>query len=103
MDLSGKDANASARAETREYAWKHWSFHADQRLRTFHFYILVVSVLVAGILAYLKDAPQPWFAIPGGMLLGFLSFIFWRLDCRNRVLNPACGEHFEDNRTVHSR
>jgi hypothetical protein len=74
------------RTETREYVWRHWAFHADQRLRTFHFYILVVTVLVAGILAYIKDARYPAYAAPGGFLLAIASYVFWRLDCRNRVL-----------------
>jgi hypothetical protein len=86
MDLSGKEANASAREETREYVWNYWSFHADERLRTFHFYILVVTVLVAGTLAYLKDARTPILACIGGIALPIVSFVFWRLDCRVRTM-----------------
>lgn len=72
--------------ETRDYIWKYWSFHADQRLKTFNFFVLLVSVLVAGTLAYFKDAVYPLYALPVGIILILISYAFWRLDCRNRVL-----------------
>lgn len=80
------EAIQKARAETREYVWQYWAFHADQRLRTFNFFILVVTVLLAGFFTYLKDARYPAYACPAGFLLSFICYIFWRLDCRNRAL-----------------
>jgi hypothetical protein len=80
------EAIQKARAETREYVWKYWAFHADQRLRTFNFFILVVTVLIAGFFTYLKDARYPAYACPAGFLLSFICYVFWRLDCRNRAL-----------------
>jgi len=68
--------------ETRDYAWKYFALHADQRLRTFNFYLLIVAVVFGGLLAYLKDARSPAYAFPAGLLLAALSYIFWRLDCR---------------------
>jgi hypothetical protein len=72
--------------ETRDYVRKHWAFHADQSLRTFHFFILVVTVILAGLFTYLKDARYPAFAAPVCLLIPILCWIFWRMDCRNRVL-----------------
>lgn len=73
-----------SRNETREYAWKYFALHADQRLRTFNFYLLIVAVLFGGLLTYLKDARTPYYAAPVGFLLSVLSYIFWRLDARAR-------------------
>jgi hypothetical protein len=81
----GKE-QAKARTENRDYVWKYWSFHADQRLKTFNFFILFTTVLVAGSLAYLKDARQPNLAAPCGVLMTAICWLFWRLDCRNRAL-----------------
>ena len=79
------DPVAKARLETREYVWKHWAFHADQRLRAFHFFILIVTVILAGLLTYLKDARYPAFVAPACVFVPVLSWIFWRLDCRSRA------------------
>jgi hypothetical protein len=86
MITDDDDRKEKARTETRDYVWKYWAFHADQRLRTFNFFILVVSVLLAGVFTYIKDARYPAYASPAGFLLAFSCYVFWRLDCRNRML-----------------
>jgi hypothetical protein len=73
-----------ARNETRDYTWKWFALNADQRLRTFNFYLLIVAVVLGGLLAYLKDARSPAYAAPVGVLLAIISYIFWRLDQRTR-------------------
>lgn len=74
------------RNELREHAWKYFALHSDQRLRTFNFFLILAAVVLGGLLTYLKDANIPQFAAVGGFLLTFMSFIFWKLDCRNREL-----------------
>jgi hypothetical protein len=37
-------------------------------------------------MAFLKEAHLPLLAVPAALLLPFLSFIFWKLDRRNREL-----------------
>jgi hypothetical protein len=74
------------RTETRDYAWKYFALHADQRLRTFNFYLLIVTVVVGGLLAYLKDGRSPAYVVAAGLILMVLSYIFCRLDGRAREL-----------------
>jgi hypothetical protein len=74
--------DAQDRKDTRDYAWKYFALHADQRLRTFNFYLLIVTVIVGGLLAYLKDARSPAYVVAAGLILMVLSWIFWRLDGR---------------------
>jgi hypothetical protein len=76
----------SERAEMREYAWRYFALHADQRLKTFNFFLILATVILGGVLAFLKDASIPWLAAPVGLLLFVLSLVFWRLDRRNREL-----------------
>lgn len=73
-------------SQFRQYAWNYFSVHADQRLKTFNFYAVLSSAIVAGTLAIAKDAKNPAIAAPLAFLLAFLSFIFWKLDQRNRQL-----------------
>jgi hypothetical protein len=94
-DQSEKAAPALAdadRKELRDYAWKYFALHADQRLRTFNFYLLIVAVVVGGLLAYLKDARSPAYAAPAAFLLAVLSYVFWRLD-RRAIEFIRHGEH----------
>jgi hypothetical protein len=73
-------------SQLRRYAWGYFSVHADQLLKTFNFYAVLSTAIVAGILAIAKDATNPAVAAPLAFLLSFLSFIFWKLDQRNRQL-----------------
>jgi hypothetical protein len=81
-----------SRNEMRKYAWQYFSLHSDQRLKTFNFYLILVTVVLGGLLAFIKDAKVPQLGAPAGLLLAFLSFIFWKLDRRNRELI----QHSED-------
>ena len=67
----------------RDYAWKYFALHADQRLKTFQFFITLATAISGGALLSLRDKQihGKWFAILG-LLLSFISFIFWKLDVR---------------------
>jgi hypothetical protein len=70
----------------RDYAWKYFSLHADQRLRTFNFFLAFSTLFLGGFVGLLKDySEKKWIAtLP--LLLSILSFVFWKLDVRNRIL-----------------
>jgi hypothetical protein len=72
------------RNETRDYAWKYFALHADQRLRAFNFYLVIVAVILGGLLAYLKDARTPAYVCQVGLLLAVFSYIFWKMDLRSQ-------------------
>lgn len=74
------------REELRDHAWKYFSLHAEQRLKTFNFYLILCTVVAGGVLATMKDAKDPRIAVPVALLLPFLSVVFWKLDTRNRQL-----------------
>jgi len=71
---------------TRKYLWGYFQLHASQRLTTFNFYIVLSTLLSTGLFStFQKD-----FTVPVGVILGFLlvcfSFVFWKLDERNKGL-----------------
>lgn len=72
--------------EQREYAWKYFSLHAEQRLKTFHFFIMLSAIISGAIFTISKDMPNISLASPICYLLSFLAFIFWKLDQRNKEL-----------------
>ena len=84
--MNKTEVNEKLRTEIHEHAWKSFSIHADQRLKTFHFFVLLCTLVAGGIFTILKDGSH---LLIGGLLcllLPFLSFIFWKLETRNRQL-----------------
>ena len=68
------------------YAWRYFQTHAEQRLKTFNFYLVVCAIIIGALSALLKDGSEMRVGIPIALLLPFLSFIFWKLDLRNKQL-----------------
>lgn len=71
-------------SEMREYAWKYFSLHADQRMKSFNFYIIMSTVTIGGMLTVIKESINILYALPVALLFTFISFIFWKLDIRNK-------------------
>lgn len=68
-------------------AWDYFQLHSTQRLTTFNFYLVIASVLTAGLVStFQKDFIFPIAGMALGGLLSFFSFIFWVLDRRNSQL-----------------
>lgn len=78
--MNHKDSNI------RQYAWDYFHFHAGQRLKTFEFYIVIATVFLSGYAISLKEDNLMPIGIILGLLLTILSFVFWKLDVRNRQL-----------------
>jgi hypothetical protein len=69
-----------------DYAWKWFSFHADQRTKVFNFMLVVFGIFAAGIVNALdKNVPKVAVAILA-IFAGILAETFKRLDRRNRDL-----------------
>jgi|tagenome__1003787_1003787.scaffolds.fasta_scaffold20947726_2 hypothetical protein len=73
-------------AELRDYSWKYFSYHADQRLKSFNFFLLFLTAAIAGLLSHSEHLENPGFWIGGGFSLLILTFLFWKLDRRHRTL-----------------
>jgi len=80
---SGKEEVNNA---LRQYIWNYFQVHASQRLTTFNFYILISTVIATGYVVAVKDGGITILAMVFGIILFVLSFIFWKLDLRNRQL-----------------
>nr|VFJ44609.1 MAG: hypothetical protein BECKFW1821A_GA0114235_100742 [Candidatus Kentron sp. FW]VFJ54227.1 MAG: hypothetical protein BECKFW1821B_GA0114236_101733 [Candidatus Kentron sp. FW] len=72
--------------ELREYAWKYFSFHAEQRLKTFHFFVILSAVLTGAIFTLITETGDTGYVAPLAYLLTIFSFVFWKLDIRNKEL-----------------
>lgn len=75
------------RSELRIYAWNYFSLHATQRLTTFNFYLVISTLLTAGLWSTVTQAHDEnlWIAIVICLLITVISIIFEKLDERNRI------------------
>jgi|ERR1700674_206904 len=69
-----------------DYAWKWFSFHADQRIKMFNYMLVVFGIFAAGIVNAL-DKQLPDLVIASlCFIAALLALIFTLLDRRNRDL-----------------
>ncbi|MFT7005249.1 MAG: flagellar motor protein MotB [Sulfurimonas sp.] len=68
-----------------DYVFRYFNLHAEQRLKTFHFYIIIITLLLGAIITLAK-LNVTIYIIPIAGLMTFFSFIFWKLDIRNKEL-----------------
>jgi len=74
------------RQEYREYAWKYFELHADQRLKAFHFFIIFATLLIGAFATLLQRSGLQLAYVLLPLSLMFLSFVFWKLEERTRML-----------------
>lgn len=71
----------------RAHTWSYFQLHAQQRLTVFNFYVVLSAALTTGLVTSLpRAADQTALPVALGSLLIFFSFVFYRLDLRNRSL-----------------
>ena len=91
----------------RTYAWNYFAFHADQRLKTFNFYLIAVGIFVAGLLNYLAKSESAESRLPSlfCFAITFVSLAFWRLDRRNSYMikNAERALTYLDSEETHSK
>jgi len=83
----------------RKQAWDYFAIHAAQRITTFNFYLGLSFLVATAYFASFKTDSNLQTARPVlAALLCFFSFIFWKLDQRNRFLVKHAEralKHFE--------
>jgi hypothetical protein len=80
MSIENFDSN-------RKYIWDYFHLHASQRLTTFNFYLVLSTLLSTGLFStFQKDFTIVPVGIVLGLMLFILSFVFWKLDERNKGL-----------------
>lgn len=90
MDTNIPEVTITAK-DRLDYAWKHFALIADQRLKTFNFYIIILGVAITGTVTVITKE-NPNFLLFG--LLGLshivVGSVFWIIDCRGiRMLDIA--------------
>lgn len=82
--MNQNDINFVRLEKFREYLWNYFSTHADQRLKTFHFFLIISALLFGAYGALFKEASGSLIICLFLLLVTFTSFVFWKLDQRTR-------------------
>ena len=68
---------------TLDHAWAHFSYHAQQRLITVRFFLVIFAILFAGCITLLDDGKLPILVGVISLLCLAVTLIFKRMDNRN--------------------
>jgi hypothetical protein len=75
------------KSRVQKYAWDYFQMHSGQRLTTFNYYLTLSTLIVTGLfVSFQKDFTYPSIGVALGPLLSLISFIFWKIDVRNKQL-----------------
>ena len=79
-------SNASLK-EQRDYAWSYFQLHANQRISSFNFFVVLAALLTTGLAGTLKsEFKHDYVGVFLGLSLIVISFVFWKMDQRVRYL-----------------
>ena len=77
-------------------AWAYYQLHLERRLKFFSFFMTFLTVLTGGIFAILSTAHDNVFmyiwAVVISALLILCSFVFWKIDERNKIYRDNARE-----------
>ena len=73
--------------EWLDLAWKHFQQHAQQRILYMNYFVVFSTILSTGLISTFQiNFQMPVIGIGIGLIQVFLSFIFFKIDERNRFL-----------------
>jgi len=82
-----KEGEFSDRTKSQlDYAWKWFSYHADQRLKMFNYMLVVMALFANAIVASYGHKLSNYITIGLCVVAAIVAFFFSRLDYRNQQL-----------------
>jgi len=80
-------SDSSSVKEQRDYAWSYFQLHANQRMSSFNFFVVIAAILTTGLArTFDKDFEFYFVGLMLGASLLVVSFTFWKMDQRVRYL-----------------
>ena len=95
------DDDTGRKENALEHAWSYFELHANQRMTVFNFFLVLAGLVAAGLATAVQGNPR--FAVLEivlGLLLGLVSFIFWKLDQRASFLIKLAEEAIAELETA---
>lgn len=92
--------------EEKNYLWSHFEFNAEQRLKTFNFFVVLAVFANGGVFATIEKHMHPIVLVLIGSFICALALIFWLMDRRSKhLLNLALPglKEYEKQFPAHSQ
>ncbi|WP_319466447.1 hypothetical protein [uncultured Pseudodesulfovibrio sp.] len=70
----------------RQSLWDYFSLHADQRLKSFNFFLILSAIVVGAFVNSIKDGNVHKASAILPLILSVSSYIFWKLDERTKLM-----------------
>jgi hypothetical protein len=70
----------------KNYLWAHFEFNAEQRLKTFNFFVVLAVFANGGVFASIEKQMHPIVLVLIGAFICWLVLIFWVMDKRSKHL-----------------
>lgn len=88
--------------DEHQYLWDHFKFNAEQRLKAFHFFVLLSIFADGGVFAALEKQFASGLLILLGTFILLLSFAFLLIDTRSTQLLKLTESGLIENGTAAS-
>lgn len=69
-----------------QFIWEHFKFNADQRLKSFNFFVLLSIFADGGVFTALQKSMAPQVLTLMGAFICLLAIVFWLVDSRSQNL-----------------
>lgn len=69
-----------------QFIWEHFKFNADQRLKSFNFFVLLSIFADGGVFTALQKSMAPQVLALMGAFICLLAIVFWLVDSRSQNL-----------------
>jgi hypothetical protein len=69
-----------------QFIWEHFKFNADQRLKSFNFFVLLSIFADGGVFTALQKDMSPAILLLMGAFICLLAIVFWLVDTRSQNL-----------------
>ena len=69
-----------------QFLWEHFKFNADQRLKSFNFFVLLSIFADGGVFTALEKNMAPQVLSLMGAFICLLAVVFWLVDSRSQNL-----------------
>ena len=69
-----------------QWLWDHFKFNAEQRLKVFHFFVMLSIFSDGGVFTAIQNNVAPFILLLLGLFIVILACVFWCVDMRCRQL-----------------
>lgn len=85
-----------------DLSWKYFQQHAQQRISFFNFFVVFSGLMTTALITTFQEKFNAHIIGAGiGLMLSFISFVFWKVDQRNKFLTKIGEDAIKEFETTY--